>query len=216
MEFSPLTGASPTTSREHQAGRNLKVSATILHRQSSHICTDAPRLRSPEKAFCSASALPLLKGCWRATSAWHTPTSQHPDVLPGGISTGQDLPPAPPLSFHSPCPCTIGLLYQKAAEGHDTTLSSPPLGTSITTSSTQALEEEQKESSSALNRRCSGACRGHSSLWEEAPVRWPSGLGHGQSSAPLLPTCSLLFCLSVLRSSCRQTVIRRCQLNPPH
>lgn len=86
--------------------------------------------RPPEKKYlCSASALPLLKGCWRDTRLCQTPTPRHHDTLAGGISPGQKgFPHTSPLSSlyrHSPSPRTIRSFYQKPAEGHGTTLSFP-------------------------------------------------------------------------------------------
>ena len=116
-----------------------------------------------------------------------TPTSRHHDALAGGISPGQKgFPHTPPLSFnlylHSPNPRTICLFCQKPAEGHVTTLSSPPLGTSCTFFKHTAPGERakgEKPSTERQHGRCSRAvttCRGHSGLQKEAPVCWPSGL----------------------------------------
>lgn len=89
-----------------------------------HRCPKAePRaMRPPEKNLCSASALPLLKGCWRDTRPCQTPTSWHHDALAGGISPGQKgFPHTPPLSFnlylHSPIPRTMFILSKASRKG---------------------------------------------------------------------------------------------------
>lgn len=143
----------------------------------------------------------MLKDCWRDTRLCQTPMSWHHDALAGGVSPGQKgFPRTPPLSFnlylHSPTPRTLCLFYKKPAEGHVTTLSSPPLDTSCTSSKHTApggRAKGQKPSTVHQHRRCLGAVtarRGHSGLQKEAPVCWLSGLTSTLMGNPRLPTCS--------------------------
>lgn len=131
--------------------------------------------------------------------------------------------PASLLHLHlpSPPPCTARLFYKIPAgslptlsEGHATTLSSPPPGTSCTFLKHTAPQKEQRGRSPGPTGGAEDA-RVNDSLQRPCPAAKPCNWqAKGQSSAPTpqrQPKRSLLVCLSPLRRSRRRTTVMRCQ-----
>lgn len=131
--------------------------------------------------------------------------------------------PASLLHLHlpSPPPCMAQLFHKNTAgslptlsEGHATTLSSPPPGTSCTFFKHTALQKEQRGRSPGPTAGAEDA-RVNDSLQRPCPAAKPCNWqAEGQSSAPTpqrQPKRSLLVCLSPLRRSRRRTTVMRCQ-----